>query len=75
MGQSYLIARKRSGARTWETLLGGALGLAAAMFIFPLRPVVRDTRPVNPPAARIARSRVIVDEGKSEAFFFLSAQM
>jgi hypothetical protein len=24
-------------ARAWETLLGGALGLAAAMFIFPLR--------------------------------------
>ncbi|TCK38910.1 fusaric acid resistance family protein [Paraburkholderia sp. BL8N3] len=25
-------------ARAWETLLGGALGLAAALFIFPLRP-------------------------------------
>jgi hypothetical protein len=25
-------------ARAWETLLGGALGLAAAMFIFPIRP-------------------------------------
>ena len=25
-------------ARAWETLLGGSLGLAAAMFIFPLRP-------------------------------------
>jgi hypothetical protein len=25
-------------ARAWETLLGGVLGLAAAMFIFPLRP-------------------------------------
>ena len=24
-------------ARGWETFLGGALGLAAAMFIFPLR--------------------------------------
>jgi len=24
-------------ARAWETLLGGALGLAAAIFIFPLR--------------------------------------
>ncbi len=26
------------GARAWETLLGGTLGLAAATFIFPLRP-------------------------------------
>jgi len=25
-------------ARAWETLLGGALGLAAAVYIFPLRP-------------------------------------
>lgn len=25
-------------ARAWETLLGGSLGLAAAIFIFPLRP-------------------------------------
>ena len=24
-------------ARAWETLLGGAIGLAAAMFVFPLR--------------------------------------
>jgi hypothetical protein len=26
-------------ARAWETLLGGALGLVAALFVFPLRPV------------------------------------
>jgi uncharacterized membrane protein YccC len=25
------------GARAWETLLGGVLGLLAAKFIFPLR--------------------------------------
>jgi hypothetical protein len=29
-------------ARAWETLLGGALGLAAAMFVFPLRPDERN---------------------------------
>lgn len=28
-------------ARAWETLLGGSIGLAAAMFIFPLRPSER----------------------------------
>ncbi len=26
-------------ARAWETLIGGALGLAAAMLVFPLRPL------------------------------------
>jgi len=29
-------------ARAWETLIGGALGLAAAMFIFPLRAIQPD---------------------------------
>ncbi|HEY3598633.1 MAG TPA: FUSC family protein [Paraburkholderia sp.] len=29
-------------ARAWETLIGGVLGLAAATFIFPLRPVDRE---------------------------------
>ncbi len=29
-------------ARAWETLIGGVLGLAAATFIFPLRPARRD---------------------------------
>ncbi len=26
-------------ARAWETILGGALGCAAAMWLFPLQPV------------------------------------
>ncbi|WP_082508416.1 FUSC family protein [Burkholderia sp. Leaf177] len=29
-------------ARAWETLLGGLLGLAAAMFVFPIRSLDRD---------------------------------
>jgi uncharacterized membrane protein YccC len=29
-------------ARAWETLIGGVLGLAAGMFIFPLRPAERE---------------------------------
>ena len=28
-------------ARAWKTVLGGALGLAAAMLLFPLRPMRR----------------------------------
>ncbi len=28
-------------ARAWETLIGGALGLVAAMLVFPIRPIER----------------------------------
>ena len=29
-------------SRIWETIIGGAVGLASAMFLFPLRTQARD---------------------------------
>jgi uncharacterized membrane protein YccC len=43
LGASGVHSIPLLAARAWETLLGGALGLAAAKFLFPLR---------SPPAAR-----------------------